>query len=337
MKISNEAKVGGIAIVVIGLFILGFNFLKGNKVFSKKTTLFAKYTNIQGLNSSNPVVINGMQVGIVKEIIHDKNMKEMTVSISIDKDINIPKNSIALIIPNPLAVTKIDIKLGDDKNFLKNNDSLLTEDKNGFMEDVMKKVDPVLYEVKEAVSTLNSLMQNVNSIIDPRAKNNLGNTINNLDAISQSLLASSLALQQMLDKQSGSLSKTLDNVNSFTGNLSNNNEKINSVIGNLDKTTSKLSQVDLQKILSNIDHTVEELKQTINKLNSKDGSLGLLINDPSLYKNISSTGNKVNLLLDDIRLHPKRYINVSVFSRKNSEQPLMAPLADTSNSPYVPK
>lgn len=337
MKISNEAKVGGIAIAVIALFILGFNFLKGNKVFSKKMNLYANYTNIQGLNSSNPVVINGMQVGIVKEIINDKNMKEMTVLISIDKDINIPKNSVALIVPNPLAVTKIDIKLGDEKNFLKNNDTLLTEDKNGLLEDVMKKVDPVLFEVKEAVSSLDSLMMNVNSIIDPRAKNNIGNIINNLEAISNSLLTSTLALQQLLDKQSGSLSKTIDNVNSFTGNLSKNNEKINSVIDNLDKTSSKLSQVDLQKILSNIDKTVEGLKITLDRLNSKEGSLGMLINDPSLYKNISSTSNKVNLLLDDIRVHPKRYVNISVFGKKNTEQPLSSPLADTVNSPYLPK
>lgn len=337
MKISNEAKVGAIAIVVIVLFILGFNFLKGNKMFSNKMTLYAKYTNIQGLASSNPVVINGMQVGIVKEIINDKNMKEMTVSISIDKEINIPNNSIALIVPNPLAVTKIDIKLGDGKGYLKNNDTIITEANQGLLEDVMKRVDPVLFEVKDAVSTLDSLMQNVNSIIDPRAKNNLGNTINNLEEISKSLLTSSLALQQLLDRQSGSLSKTLDNVNSFTGNLANNNEKINSVLNNLDKTSSKLSQIDLQKLLSNIDRTVEDLKLTIEKLNSKEGSMGLLINDASLYKNLSSTSNKVNLLLDDIRVHPKRYINISLIGGKNKEQPLMAPLADTVNSPYVPK
>lgn len=337
MKISNEAKVGGIAVIVIVLFILGFNFLKGNKVFSNKMTLFATYNNIQGLNSSNPVVINGMQVGIVKEIISDKNMREMTVSLSIDKEINIPKNSIALIVPNPLSVTKIDIRLGDEKNFLKNNDTLQTEDKNGFLEDVMKKVDPVLYEVKQAVSMLDTLVMNVNGIINPAAKNNISNTINNLEAISNSLLNSSIALQQLLDKQSGSLAKTLDHVNSFTGNLANNNEKINNVLGNLDKTSSKLSQVDLQKMLTNIDQTVGELKSTIDKLNSKEGSLGLLINDPVLYKNLSSTSNKVNLLLDDVRLHPKRYVNVSVFGKKTKEQPLMSPLADTINSPYVPK
>ena len=316
MKISNETKVGALAVIVITLLILGFNFLKGNHVFNKSMTLYAKYSNVQGLATSNPVVINGLQVGSIEDISSDENMRELIVTLSLKEDILIPNNSIALIIPNPLSSTKIEIKLGDSKVFLHKNDTLFTEAPKGLLDDVMKRVDPVLFEVKNAVSSLDTLLGNVNGIIDPSTKNNISHTIDNLNKITASVLLSVSSLEQMLNSKTGSIAKTMNNASAITGNLAASNGKITQVVNNLDVVTGKIAQLDLQKTLASLDTTVTELKSTISKLNSSDGSIGLLLNDPALYKNLSSTGNKLNLLLDDIRVNPKRYVNVSVFGKK---------------------
>ena len=332
MKITNETKIGVLGIIVITLLVLGFNFLKGNKFFVKSMKLHAKYGNVQGLNSSNPVVINGLQVGTVSSINNDENMRELLVTFSLTQNINIPDNSVAIIVPSPLSTTKVEIRLGDSKTFLKNNDNITTEASAGLIDDVMKKVDPVLFEVKTAVNSLDSLLGNVNSVIDANNKRNLGSAIENLNQITASILVSSASLQALLDNENGSLSKTLKNTSSFTGNLAANNDKINGLLTNLNQASNKIAQLDLQKTLSTLDSTIENLKSTISKLNSSEGTVGMLLNDPSIYKNLNATTNKINILLDDVRVHPKRYVSFSLFAKKNKDEPLAAPLSDTDST-----
>lgn len=334
MKISNETKVGAIAVVSVALLILGFNFLKGKKLFSKTTTIYGIYGNVQGLQNSNPIVINGLQVGTVYKISTDKDMNRIKVEFNITKDINLPTNSIAMIKPNPIGTTSIEILLGDAAQNLKNGDSIITQANAGVFNDILKKVDPVLYQVSKAVSSLDTLMLNINSVIDPKVKDNIGATMDNLKKITASMIVSTASLEGLLNQQTGALAKTLSNVNSITGNLASNNEKINSVVSNLDKTTTKLSQLDFQRTLASLDSTVNGLRSMVAKLDNNKGSLGKLINDPTLYQNLASTGNKLNLLLDDIRVNPKRYVNISVFGKKQNNSPLLLPLPDTLNSPY---
>ena len=338
MKISNETKVGVIAVVIITLMILGFNFLKGNDLFSKNFTLYAKYKNVQGLTPSNPVFINGLQVGTVKSISYEKNMKELVVTINITKDINIPKNSIAIIIPNPLSNTKVEIKIGDSNQFLKDNDYLITDANKGILDDVLSKVDPVLFEVKNSLYSLDSLLGNVNDILDPNTKQDVNDMIQNFRKISASLVASTNSLQGLLNNPNSPLVSSLNNVNVITSNIAGNDNKINDIIRNLQQTTDKISKLDLKTTLNSLDGTLASLKSTIEKLNSKEGSIGMLLNDSSLYKNFTATGNKVNLLLDDIRVHPKRYVSISVFGKKQKKSTaLMTPLPDTLNAPYIKK
>ena len=323
--------------MAVTFLILGFNFLKGKKLFSESKILYGIYGNVQGLANSNPIIINGLQVGTVYKITTDKDMRRITVELNITKNINLPKNSIAIIKPNPLGTTSIEIKLGDAIANLANKDTIYTEANAGIFNDVLKKLDPVLYEVKRAVGSIDSLLINVNNVIDPRAKYNIGATLDNLNRVTASMVASTASLNLLLNTQTGALAKTLNNMNAITGNLAGQNEKINNVVSNLDKTTSKLAALDLQKTLTTLDATINDLKAMTAKFNDSKGTLGLLMNDPSLYKNLASTGNKLNLLLDDIRSNPKRYVSVSVFGKKQTNPPLAYPLPDTLNSPYIIK
>ena len=328
MKISNETKVGILGAITITILILGFNFLKGNKLFTKSVLLNARYTNIQGLTASNPVVINGLEVGRVQEITTDKNMKEILVKLSIYSDVNIPSNSVAVINPNPLTVTKVEIRLGDSPSILKNNDDINTIPSGEYLSNVFNKVDPVITSVTKAIDQLDSLMGAVKNVIDKDNRNNISAVISRINDIT-------LSLQSILDKDNGPLAKTLKNTASITENLSKDNQKINGIVDNLNKASGKIADLDLKTTLGNLNETITQLKTTIEKVNSNTGTAGMLINDPTLYKNITSTSNKINLLLDDIRVHPKRYINISVFGKKQTEAPLTVPSPDSLNAPYL--
>jgi phospholipid/cholesterol/gamma-HCH transport system substrate-binding protein len=334
VKIANETKVGAIAVVSVALLILGFNFLKGKKLFTKSTVLYANYDNIQGLQKSNPILINGLQVGTVFDIRTDKNMRNILVELNITKDVYIPVNSIAIIKPNPISTPSLEIKLGDATTHLASKDTIITEASGGIFGSILEKVDPVLFQVKKSITSLDTLLMNFNTILDPEAKNNIGATLKNLNAVTASMLQSTASLQILLNTQTGSLAKSLANVESITRNFAGTNDKFTNVVTNLDKTTTKLSQLELEKAVNTLNATLSDLKNMVAKMNSTDGSLGRLVNDPKLYNNLASTGNKLNLLLDDIRVNPKRYVNISVFGKKQNNSPLLVPLPDTLNAPY---
>jgi len=335
MKISNETKIGALTAIAIVLLVLGFNFLKGKTFFGKSHNLFAKYTNVQGLAASNPVMINGLQVGTVYSITTDKNMKEILVNMNMTKDVNIPVNSIAIIKPSLLGITSVEITLGDAKQYIPKNDTIATEASSGIFTDVLSKVDPILYQVTKAVTSIDSVLMSVNHILDPNAKNNIGATLANLNKTTANLIGASASLQVLLNTQTGALAGTLNNLNSFTSNLDKNSGKINNVVSNLDKTATNLSNLDLQQTLNTLNTTIGDLKSTIGKLNSTSGTAGLLLNDTKLYNNLTATANKLNLLIDDLKTNPKRYINISVFGKKNTSTGLLVPLPDTVNAPYL--
>jgi phospholipid/cholesterol/gamma-HCH transport system substrate-binding protein len=278
-----------------------------------------------------------LQVGTVYSITTDKNMKEILVNMNLTKDVNIPVNSVATIKSNPLGTTAIDIKLGDAVTYLPKNGTIATQESAGLLDAAVQEIRPVLGQVKNAVKSLDSVLMNVNGVVDPHAKNNIRGILENLNKTTAGLVVSSASLQTLLNTQSGALAKSLNNVSSFTGNLAGNNDKLTSVMTNLDKTTANLSKLELEKTLNTLNGTIAELKATIGKLNSTNGTAGLLLNDPKLYNNLTASANKVNLLLDDLKTNPKRYISFSVFGKKNKSTGLTVPLPDTVNAPYIIK
>ncbi len=245
MKISNETKIGILAAFAITLLILGFNFLKGKTFFGKSHTLYAKYSNVQGLANSNPVMINGLQVGTVYSITPDKSMKQILVNMTLTKDVDIPKNSIATINTDLLGSKSIVIHLGDATQFIPKNDTIATEPTTGIFNEILSKFDPVLGQLKHAVTSVDSVLGNFNKILDPSAKNNIGAMLENLNKTTANLITASASLNVLLNTQTGALAGTLNNLNSFTGNLSKNNDKINSLVDNLDKTAGNLSKLEL--------------------------------------------------------------------------------------------
>lgn len=328
MKINNETKIGVLAVAGIALLVVGFNFLKGNDLFKKNKYIYAVYQNVQGLTKSNPVIINGLQIGRIENLNGGKDMKQIVVTVSLLTDVNIPSNSLAVINPNLLGSPSLEIQLGNSKKYLQTGDTLNTSLSGGAFDEALKMINPVLYEVRNAVASLDSVMQMVTSVFDPTTKNNIKGIVANLNAITSSFAVSAMSLEQMMNTQNGVLSKSLENVNTFTGNLNSNNEKLNDILTNAQNASAQLAAIDLNKTIDTLNIAVNNFKISSNKMNSKEGSLGLLLNDKTLYNNLEATSNKLNILLDDIRVHPKRYIGLSIFSRKDNGNYITAPLID---------
>jgi phospholipid/cholesterol/gamma-HCH transport system substrate-binding protein len=327
MKISNETKVGALTALAITLLILGFNFLKGKSLFKTGTFVFAKFKQTKGLMVSHAVTIKGLQVGTVNELKEtSKNLDTILVEIKLTKDINIPKNSLAVIKDNPLSSPSIDISLGDSKAYLKNKDTIPTADVPGLFGDVTTKITPVVDQVRQTAQSLDSVLRNINSIFDPYTKNNMQEVVANVNRITSSLIVSSAALQNLMNNQNGALVKSMNNVNAFTRNLAGNNDKINATLANLQTTTSNLSQADINGTVASLRGSVERLNAAVSKMDSKDGSIGLLLNDTQIYDNLANTTRSLNILMDDIRVNPKRYVSLSIFGKKAKGSYLTKPL-----------
>lgn len=338
MKINNETKVGALTAIAITLLILGFNFLKGRSLFKSGTFIYAKYKDTKGIMVSNPVYVKGLQVGTVYELEEtNKNIDEIVVAIKLNKEFNIPNNSLASISASPLGSTTMEITLGDSKTFLQPNDTIYTTDNPGLLGDLTNKAAPIMDQVKITVHTLDSVLRNLNSVMDDATKANLQSTIANFNRVSAELILTSQSLQAMMNQQSGSLAKSLSNVNSFTANLAGNNDRINSTLANLDNTTQKFAKADIEGTVQQMQTTIATLQAGIEKINSKEGTIGLLLNDKQIYNNLANTTRSLNTLMDDVRINPKRYltIGVSLFSRKSNAAPLMNPItvSDTSRIP----
>jgi phospholipid/cholesterol/gamma-HCH transport system substrate-binding protein len=333
MTVSNETKVGALTAVAITLLILSFNFLKGKTLLKTGNYLYAKYTDTKGVKISNPVYVNGFQVGAVADIENaDPTLKSLIVAIKLTDAYDIPANSVAVINENPLGTPSIEIKLGNSQSFLQQGDTLQTAESKGLLSGVMDKLGPVTEQLEKTIETLDVVLKNINSVFDPQTKNNLQAVIANVNKTTESLVVSSASLQQMLNQQTGSVAQSLSNVNKFTKNLSDNNEKISQTLTNVTKTSENFAKADLAGSVDQLKAAIGNLNKLVEKVNSTDGSLGKLINDKTLYNNLNNTIKSANILVDDLRVHPKRYVNISVFGKKDKTGPLMAPLADSVKS-----
>jgi phospholipid/cholesterol/gamma-HCH transport system substrate-binding protein len=326
-KISNETKIGVLAVVALAALILGFNFLKGSSLFQHTKKLYAIFDNVEGLETSNAVQINGLTIGSIASINEsDKDLSSgIIVAVTLKKDVHIPDNSVGVINSGLLSSATIVINKGNSSKFLDDGDTLDTKKQSNLLTQVQSSINPIIVQLGGTLTSLDSLIEVIGSMFDPRLKSNFSSIVANL-------ASSSAELQKMLNTQSSYLATSLKNVSDFTGNLNKNNDHITHTLDNLEKTSASLASAKIPEAVQSIQSTMTELKGVVGKLNSTDGSLGLLINDRHLYQNLEGTTRSLNTLLDDLRVHPKRYVNISVFGKKDKTGPLMAPLDSTAVS-----
>jgi phospholipid/cholesterol/gamma-HCH transport system substrate-binding protein len=324
MQISNETKIGALTIVAVTLLVLGYNFLKGKDLTKKSNVIYAKFTDVGALEISNPVKIKGFRIGNVYKIGNtDKKVTEVVVTINMQEDVLIPKNSVAIISSSLTGTSSINIMPGNSSDYIKEGDTLQSSNNPDLLGKVMNSLDPILISAKQTIDTLKRVLVSFNDILDPQAQANIKGIIANLES-------GTANLNGLLDNQNGALAKTLTNAEEFTRNLNQNNEKLNASIENFHQFSDKLSDVEIKTTVDELNNTITQVQTLLGKFNQNDGTIGLLLNDPKLYNNLEQTAYSLNILLDDLKTHPKRYVSFSLFGKKDKTTPLNSPLSDTT-------
>jgi phospholipid/cholesterol/gamma-HCH transport system substrate-binding protein len=208
---------------------------------------------------------------------------------------------------------------------MKDGDTLATSLTPDLATELKTTLNPAVDNINKTLVSLDAVIQKLNSIIDPNVKNNLQATISNLNTASKSLAS-------LLNNQTGALAKSLNHVESITGSLEKNSGKIDSTLSNVQKATAKLSDTKIVETVDALQKTLTQLEATITKANSPNSSIGALLNDRKLYDEIRQTNRSLTILLDDFKTHPKRYVNVSVFGKKDKSPPLDKPIYDSSSN-----
>ena len=312
MKISNEVKVGAVALVTIVVFIWLFNFLKGKDFFKNTANYYAVYENVGGLAESSPVEINGYKVGVVQSIdFLDATSGRLLVVFSVSKDFKLPVNTVAEILPVSLiAGMKAQFIYGDGAGFYSDGDTIpgiLSESLLTTLDDVL---EPIKAKVLAMVTVLDSVINSINDVIDPEFKENLSGTMAHLNNTTGSL-------DRILGSKEAELKNTLDNITRFSDMLSSNTPKLNNTFNNLESITDTLAAADLYNSISNLKASLEKASTLIENLNNGKGSAGQILTNDSLYANLNNSLGNLNLLLEDVKSNPKRYVHFSLFGKKN--------------------
>lgn len=317
MAISKEAKTGLMVAISVVVIILGSYFLKGFNLFSSDKTYNCYFDNVQGLIPSATVQVKGMVVGTVSEVLLQGNDK-VKVVIAIDKKIKLPKGTTAaLFAPDLMSGKALRLDLGQGTEILADEATIETKIELGALDKVTSQVDPVLASANKVMYRLDSIMAAIQGMLNPTTTKNIESSVASLELTMKNFAS----LSSSLNKESAQLAGIIRNANSITANVANNSKNIDAVMANLKTTTDKLSKADLEKTIHNLQNTLDQTQSLLAKINRGEGSLGMLANDKQLYNNLSSSMSSLDRLMDDLKKHPSRYINIRVFGKAPKDNP----------------
>lgn len=312
MKISNEVKVGTVALVTIVAFIFLYNFLKGKDFFSSSVKYYSVYDEVGGLAESSPVEINGYKVGVVQSIdFIDEISGRLLVTFSVNKDFKLPVNTVAEITPvSIIAGMKVQFVYGKGPGYYQYEDTIPGK----LAETLVTKLEDELVPVRERITKLldvvDTLITSVNEIMDPEFRENMSGTIANLNSTTESI-------DKIIGTRENELKATLDNITRFSKMLSDNSSKMGNTFSSLESITDTLASADIYNSIKNLKTSLENAALIFGNLNEGKGSAGQLLTNDSLYRDLTDTLESLNALLEDMKTNPKRYVHFSVFGKKN--------------------
>lgn len=319
-KISPEVKVGIVALIAIALLVWGMNFLKGKNILSSPTEFYAIYQDIDGMGVSSPVRINGFTVGKVTQVeFHPDNSGRILVKFELNKEFAIPSNTIARIYNADLMGTKaLQLSLGNAMAYANSGDTLKSDVEQGLKDEVNKQVLPLKNKAEDLISSIDSVMTVITTVLDKDARTSLTNSLISLNRTFNTMELAMVKLDSMIYKNDYRVSNIMANVESITTNLHNNNEAIANVIKNFEAISDTLAKSQIKTTIKNLDASLYQFDQIMTKVNKGEGSIGLLINDKSLYNNLSSASHQLDALIADMKERPKRYVSFSLLGGRKS-------------------
>ena len=296
--LTKEVQIALVAILGLVLLFFGMKFLKGLSMFSEGNTYMVMFDDVSGLSASSPVYVNGMKVGTVESIDCDYSRPDQIVAaVGLDENLVLPQGTKAEITSDLLGNVKLELKLGnfsDGKMVV--GDTILGQTASGLMD----KAATMVPQIEKMLPKLDSILASVNTLLaDPT----IARSMHNVENITSELTTTTKQLHQL----SASLNHQLPGIMS----------KADGVMANADTLTRSLNEIDVASTMEKVDQTMRNVEQMTARLNSNDGTLGLLMRDPGLYNNLNATMMHTDSLMIDLKSHPKRYVHFSIFGKKD--------------------
>tara|TARA_B100000795_G_scaffold131643_1_gene98252 strand:+ start:440 stop:1378 length:939 start_codon:yes stop_codon:yes gene_type:complete len=304
LKNKNEIKTGILVVLGIGLFIFGFSYLKSNDIFVSDRIFYAVYDDVEGVVKSTPVTVNGFPVGSIQDISFFKN-NSLLVKFRVENDIKFSINSIAQIYETGLIGGKAlaIIPANDNSRVAVYNDTLSSSVAPGLTELVNEKLTPLQENIESMIVSANNVLDKVNAIFDDPTRANLRTSVSDFSETIKDLKETSKMIKSVMKSNKLSIDQTITNVLDISTDLSEISKTIN--------------QSELSTTMKNFKNSSEGLSRVLNNINEGNGTISKLIDNDSLFQNLNDASKSIDLLIEDIRLNPKRYIHFSVFGKKN--------------------
>lgn len=302
---TKEVKIATVAIVGIVVLFFGLHFLKGMPVFSTDNVYYASFKDVNGLSASTPIYADGYQVGNVKSIIYNyQKSGNVLVEFQVDNDLRVPKGSTAEIESDMMGNVKMNILLANNpRERVEPGDTIQGNMNAGLMGSVQQLVPTIAAMLPK----IDSILASVNMLLaDPAIKASL----HNMETMSANLAVTSAGLNTLVAQANSKVPGLLAKADYAM-------DKAGSTLNNTDKLTASLAQLDIATTMAKVDRTLDNVESVTRQLNSPNGTLGLLMNDQELYRNLNGTMRSADSLLIDLKAHPKRYVHFSLFGKKD--------------------
>ncbi|MET3979955.1 phospholipid/cholesterol/gamma-HCH transport system substrate-binding protein [Mucilaginibacter sp. UYP25] len=314
MKISNETKIGALTAVAITVLILGYSFLRGNDVFSSSNKFYAIYRSVEGLTVSKPILVNGFQIGRVSKMQLGGDGRT-TVEFKVDKQYNIPDNTLAKLESTDLLGGKaIVFELGNSMKYAETQDTLRADIQGSLAE----SLQPIQKKAEVLITKVDSALGSINKIMNPNFQKNVDRSFASIANSLQTLEGTTKKIDAIVGAQSSHINSIMANADAASSNLKVSTGNLNGISANFEKFSTDLANSNIKGTLENANKAMGELQTTVGKINSGQGSLGLLMNDTKMYDNLNTASGNLNNLFIDIKAHPSRYVNFSVFGKKGN-------------------
>jgi phospholipid/cholesterol/gamma-HCH transport system substrate-binding protein len=309
MKISNETKIGALTAIGITLLILGYSFLRGAEIFSSTNKFYAVYKSVDGLTVAKPVQVNGFQIGHVSKM-ELRPDGQTLVELKVERQYKVPSSTVAKLESTDLLGDKAIVLLYGNSNTYAEDRDTLKADVAGTLSESLQ---PIQAKAESLISKLDSSLAAINKILNPNFQQNIDRSFLSIANSLQTLEGTTKKIDNLVSTQTVHINTILTSTETVTANLKTSSENLTGITGNFKKVSDDIAGSNIKQTLDNANKAMADLQETISKINTSNGSLGLLLNDKQVYDNIKDATSNLNSLFIDLKAHPKRYIHISVF------------------------
>lgn len=324
MKITREGKIGLFTVICLATLVWGINFLKGKNIFSRTNTFYAVYNRVDGLKVTNDILLSGYKVGSVKGIeFEEGHTGRIIVTLLVEKKYLVPQNSVAKLISSDIMGGKaIRLELAPNQEYHNQGDTLISSIETGLLDQLIFEMVPIKEKAETLMMDLGKVLKAVDQLLGPQNQANLNQSFAALNRSLHQIDTLSTSLNLLFSSDSSKMKKILGNLDSVTTTLKNNSSGIDTVINNFAQISDEMAKANISKILAKTDSALTSVNELIMQINSGEGSVGALMKNDTLYYNLEQSAKNLELLLYDIKVNPKRYINFSLidFSRSKYQE-----------------